>query len=94
MGTPKKQPWAPIILPKSPKLGQALGVKGNIIIPTAVSAAIGFVGFRLGSQDHGIPSTLGYIVGGLGALGAILGVLSMIGVRVLPSPITLGSRKQ
>lgn len=73
--------WKPAILPRSPNLGQN-SPASSLLIPTAIAASIAFVGFRLGSRDHGIPSTLGYIVGGLGALAALLGGLSMIGLTV------------
>lgn len=89
--TPKRATWKPALLPHSPGLGQnSVSPAGNLLIPTAIAASIAFVGFRLGSRDHGIPSTLGYIVGGLGALGALLGGLAMIGLTV--PRVTLASQ--
>lgn len=71
--------------PNLTEMGQARAYAvGALTIPTIIAAASSYVGFRLGSLDHGIPSVLGYAVGTLGALGALIGVLGIIGVSSLP----------
>lgn len=88
----QRMPWKPVELPKNPnlELGQSEGaVKavalGALLLPTAVAAAVSFVGFRLGSKDdEGWVSVLGYVVGAVGAISALMGVLAMMGVAVTP----------
>lgn len=86
----QRMPWKPIPLPHNPdlELGQAGAVKaatmGALLLPTAVAAAAAYVGFRLGSKDEGFASILGYIVGALGGISAIMGLLAMLGVAVTP----------
>jgi hypothetical protein len=57
---------------------------GALLLPTAAAAAVSYVGFRLGSKDDGWASILGYVVGALGAVTALMGVLAMTGVAVVP----------
>lgn len=94
----QRLPWKPIPLPHNPDLdhqhhhelgqispGTAKGVAlGALLLPTAAAAAVSYVGFRLGSKDEGFASILGYIVGALGGISAIMGVLAMLGVAVTP----------
>src|SRR4029078_6764117 len=62
---------------------------GALLLPTAAAAAVSFVGFRLGSKDEeGWVSVLGYVVGAIGALSALMGVLAMMGVAVTPFTFT------
>lgn len=89
----QRMPWKPVVLPHNPNLGQGEGaVKtlaiGALLLPTAAAAAVSFVGFRLGSKDEGWESILGYIVGVLGGLSALMGVLAMLGVAVTPFKFT------
>lgn len=91
----QRMPWKPVELPKNPniELGQGGTVKavaiGALLLPTAAAAAVSFVGFRLGSRDsEGWVSVLGYVVGALGAISAIMGVLAMMGVAVTPLNFT------
>lgn len=92
----QRMPWKPVELPKNPnlELGQSGGaVKavalGALLLPTAAAAAVSFVGFRLGSQDEdGWASALGYIVGAIGAISAVMGLLAMMGVAVTPFNLT------
>jgi hypothetical protein len=86
----QRMPWKPVELPQNPNLGQTGGqVKavalGALFLPTAVAAAVSFLGFRVGSKDEeGWVSVLGYVVGALGGISALLGVLAMMGVAVTP----------
>lgn len=86
----QRMPWKPTPLPHNPdlELGQAGAVKaatlGALLLPTAVAAAVAYVGFRLGSKDEGFESILGYIVGALGGISAVMGLLAMLGVAVTP----------
>lgn len=82
--------WKPLPLPINPSLGQmgpgaakaaALGV---MFIPTAAAAAVSFVGFRLGTKDQGLPSVLGYVVGALSGITAVMGLLAMLGIATVP----------
>lgn|SRR6187401_341188 len=92
----QRMPWKPVELPKNPNLGQAGAgtVKavalGALLLPTAAAAAVSFVGFRLGSSkdEEGWVSVLGYVVGALGAISAVMGVLAMMGVAVTPLNFT------
>lgn len=59
---------------------------GAMLIPLAITAATTYVGFKLGSQEEGLPAVLGYGVGALGALGAIGSLLVTIGVLKAPTP--------
>jgi hypothetical protein len=85
-------PWKPVELPKNPnlELGQSGGAAkavalGALLLPTAAAAAVSFVGFRLGSKDEeGWVSVLGYVVGAIGAISAVMGLLAMMGVAVTP----------
>lgn len=90
----QRMPWKPVELPHNPTLGQADGgaVKAvaltALLLPTAAAAAVAFVGFRLGSRDdEGWASVLGYVVGALGGISALMGVLAMLGVAVTPFSI-------
>lgn len=80
--------WSPAQPVQTPQLGQAAAAKaitiGALMIPTALSAGVAYVGIRLGTLDHGFPQILGYAVGSLAALNALLGVLAMIGIAVMP----------
>lgn len=83
--------WRPPKLPHNPALGQALSPAtakvaaiSVLLVPTAAAAAVSYVGFRLGTQDHGIPSVLGYIVGALAGISTVMGFLAMLGVATLP----------
>jgi hypothetical protein len=93
----QRMPWKPVPpLPHNPDLDVAadLGqvgpgtVKavtlGALLLPTTLAAATAYVGFRLGSKDEGIPSIVGYIVGALGGITALMGILAMLGVAVTP----------
>lgn len=86
----ERLPWKPVELPHNPNLGQSSGqVKalalGALLLPTAAAAAVSFLGFRVGSKDEeGWVSVLGYVVGALGGISALLGVLAMMGVAVTP----------
>ena len=92
----QRMPWKPVELPKNPnlELGQSGGAAkavalGALLLPTAAAAAVSFVGFRLGSKDEeGWVSVLGYVVGAIGALSALMGVLAMMGVAVTPFTFT------
>jgi len=92
----QRMPWKPVELPKNPnlELGQSGGAAkavalGALLLPTAAAAAVSFVGFRLGSRDEeGWVSVLGYVVGAIGALSALMGVLAMMGVAVTPFTFT------
>lgn len=69
-------------------LGQAAAramAAGSIALLTVPSAAVAYVGYRLGTLDKGFPSILGYIVGTVGALGVLAGVLGMLGAIALPT---------
>ena len=89
----QRMPWKPVALPQNPSLGQSgdtvkAFTLGALLLPTAAAAAVAFVGFRLGSQDNeGWASTLGYIVGALGGISALMGILAMLGVAVTPFTI-------
>jgi hypothetical protein len=89
----QRLPWKPVELPHNPnlELGQAgpgtykTIALGALLLPTAAAAAAAFVGFRLGSKDEeGWVSVLGYLVGALGSIAAVMGVLAMLGVAVTP----------
>lgn len=89
----KTHGWKPLPLPLNPALGQmspgtakaaALGV---MLLPTLSAAAVSYVGFRLGTKDQGIPSILGYVVGAFAGITAVIGVLAMLGIATIPSPI-------
>jgi hypothetical protein len=71
-----------------PVLGQEAAARGLalgfIAVPTALAVASSYVGFRLGYIDRGFPSVLGYIVGVTGGIGAFFGLLSMLGVALIP----------
>ena len=91
----QRMPWKPVELPKNPNLGQAGSgtakavAIGALLLPTAAAAAVSLVGFRLGSKDdEGWASVLGYIVGALGAISAVMGLLAMMGVAVTPLNFT------
>lgn len=90
----QRMPWKPVVLPPNPNLGQVgegtvkTMAIGALLLPTVAAAAVSFVGFRLGSKDDGWESILGYIVGALGGLSALMGVLAMLGVAVTPFNIT------
>lgn len=94
----QRMPWKPVPLPHNPALDANLGqvgpgtVKavtlGALLLPTALAAATAYVGFRLGSKDEGVPSILGYVVGALGGISAIMGLLAMLGVAVTPFNFT------
>jgi hypothetical protein len=94
----QRMPWKPTPLPRNPALDANLGQVGEgtvkavtlgaLLLPTAVAAATAYVGFRLGSKDEGFPSVLGYVVGALGGISAIMGLLAMLGVAVTPLNLT------
>lgn len=90
MPTFERLPWKPVELPQNPNLGQTGGqVKaialGALLLPTAAAATVAFLGFRVGSKDEeGWVSVLGYVVGALSGISALLGVLAMLGVAVTP----------
>lgn len=81
---------AQVKLPFSPKfhyarnvsLGQSpvVAAASAMLIPTSIAAATAYVGFRLGSKDHGIPSILGYAVGVVGGLATIGFLLATVGI--------------
>lgn len=75
-------PWKPVALPVNPSLGQAGSQTSlsSILIPTAFWAMISFVGFRLGRLDHGVPSVLGYVAGGLAGAVALRNILKALGI--------------
>ena len=86
---PVRPQWRPAKLAgSSVELGQATELQkrmfargatvGGLTLATLIAATTAFVGFRLGKTDHGIPSVLGYVVGGIGAL-ATLGGLLVVG---------------
>lgn len=87
-GTPGMLPrWKPAPM----KLGQTANqvktaAASFMMVPAAIAGLTSYVGFRLGSQDHGIPSLLGYTVGVLGALGAIGSLLLSAGIMRIPIP--------
>lgn len=86
----QRMPWKPVELPKNPSLGDGEGkVKaialGALLLPTAAAAAVSFLGFRTGTRDEeGWVSILGYVVGTLAGLSALMGLLAMLGVAVTP----------
>lgn len=90
----QRMPWKPVELPKNPNLGQSGGTikaatLGALALPTAAAAAVAFLGFRVGSKDEeGWVSVLGYVIGALGSISALLGVLAMLGVAVTPFNLT------
>lgn len=93
MPTFQRMPWKPVELPRNPNLelgqagpGTAKAVTlGALFLPTAAAAAVSFIGFRVGNKDEeGWVSVLGYVVGALGGLAALMGVLAMMGVAVTP----------
>lgn len=97
MPTFQRMPWRPVVLPHNPNLGQGgegtakAVVLSALLLPTAAAAAVSFVGFRLGSQDDSWAGVLGYVVGVLGGLSALLGILAMFGVAV--TPFNFGPKK-
>jgi hypothetical protein len=86
----QRLPWKPVELPQNPNLGDGEGkVKaialGALLLPTAAAAAVSFLGFRAGSRDEeGWVSILGYVVGTLAGVSALMGILAMLGVAVVP----------
>lgn len=92
----QRMPWKPVELPRNPnlELGQSGGAAkavaiGALLLPTAAAAAVSFVGFRLGSKDEETwASVLGYVVGAIGAISAVMGLLAMMGVAVTPLNFT------
>lgn len=90
MPTFQRMPWKPVELPHNPNLGQSGGaVKamtlGALALPTAVAAAVAFLGFRTGVKDEeGWVSVLGYVTGAMGSIFAVMGLLAMMGVAVTP----------
>lgn len=95
----QRMPWKPVPLPHNPalELGQDVtpgGAKavamGALLLPTALAAATSYVGFRLGSQEDGFPMVLGYLVGVLGGISALMGVLALLGVAI--TPLNLGPK--
>ncbi len=76
-----------------PEIMNSMGQGGNIktaaasivLVPTILAGLTSFVGFRLGSKDEGIPSFLGYAMGALGAISALVGILTIIGIVAIPS---------
>lgn len=88
----QRLPWKPVELPFNKSLGQSVPSTGTVkavaigalLLPTAAAAAVSYVGFRLGSKDEGWASILGYVVGALGAVSAVMGLLAMTGVAVTP----------
>lgn len=86
----QRMPWKPVELPQNPNLGQnGSTIKavtlGALALPTTVAAAIAFLGFRVGTKDEeNWISILGYVVGALGSISALMGVLAMLGVAVTP----------
>lgn len=74
---------APMALVERPKMGQSTaGVAAIGAIPMLLGAAWGagaaWVGFSTGAREKGLLSILGYVVGSVGALGAIFGTLGAI----------------
>jgi hypothetical protein len=94
----QRMPWKPTPLPHNPALDANLGQVGEgtvkavtlgaLLLPTTLAAAVAYVGFRLGSKDEGVPSILGYVVGALGGISALMGILAMLGVAVTPFNMT------
>lgn len=87
--------WEPAKLPSS--LGQPLpqmptgqqikaAAAGFLVVPTLLAGLTSYVGFRLGSEDEGIPSVLGYVVGTLAGLAALSGLLMTIGIMKAELP--------
>lgn len=98
----QRMPWKPTPLPHNPALDANLNAHlgqvgpgtvkavtlGALLLPTALAAATAYVGFKLGSKDEGFPSVLGYVVGALGGISALMGILAMLGVAVTPLNFT------
>jgi hypothetical protein len=86
--TARRPQWEFPKLPDHPMgfdLGQTEGevkavVTSAMLVPLAISAAVSYVGFRLGSKDEGFPAFMGYGVGILGALGGLSSLMVMLGV--------------
>lgn len=86
----QRLPWKPVELPQNPSLGDGEGkikaiALGALLLPTTAAAAVAFLGFRAGSRDEeSWVSVLGYVIGALASVSALLGVLAMLGVAVTP----------
>src|SRR5437867_4336932 len=84
----------PFALANGPQMGQkgTIAAMGAVplLVGTAVSGGVAWIGFTVGSKNTGVLSVVGYAFGVLGALGAVGGLtataLWLLGVSLIQEP--------
>lgn len=102
----QRMPWRPANVlsgPQNrPEMGQATGIAAfgafGLLLAAAIGAGTAWVGFSTGQREKGFLSILGYGIGSVGALGALMGTLGAIlwvtGVSMVSSEIEASKERQ
>lgn len=86
--------YRPLAFVGGPKMGQksTIAAIGTIplLVGTAISGGIAWLGFSIGSKQKGVMSAIGYTVGVVGGLSAVGGLVAtsmwLLGVSLMQEP--------